>query len=71
MRDVLDVAVREYCGKGKPFRSLVILFDEFGRYTELATVRSHIAGSGALQDCSRLFSHTKARLHSLDLSNLS
>jgi hypothetical protein len=50
VREVLDVAVREYCGKGKPFQSLVILFDEFGRYMEFATVRSHIAGSGALQD---------------------
>lgn len=50
VRDVIDVAVRDYCGKGKPYRNLVILFDEFGRYTEFATVRSQIAGSGALQD---------------------
>ncbi|MEI8084135.1 MAG: hypothetical protein WCI74_20030, partial [Actinomycetes bacterium] len=50
VRDVITVAVREYCGAERPYRSLVILFDEFGRYTEFATVRSHIAGSGALQD---------------------
>ena len=50
VRDVVDIAVREYCGKGKPYRSLLILFDEFGKYTEFATVRSQIAGSGALQD---------------------
>lgn len=50
VRDVIDVAVREYCGDGKLYRSLLILFDEFGRYTEFATVRSQIAGSGALQD---------------------
>lgn len=50
VRDVVDVAVREYCGKGKPYRSLVVLFDEFGRYTEFATVRSQVAGSGVLQD---------------------
>lgn len=49
-RDVLDAASREYCGDGRPFARLVILFDEFGRYTEFATVRSQIAGSGALQD---------------------
>ena len=49
-RDVVDVVVREYCGYGKPFRSLLVLFDEFGRYTEFATERSQIAGSGALQD---------------------
>lgn len=50
VRDVIDVAVREYCGKGKTYRSVVVLFDEFGRYTEFATMRSQIAGSGALQD---------------------
>jgi len=50
VRDVIDVAVREFCGVGKAFRSLVVLFDEFGRYTEFATIRSHIAGSGVLQD---------------------
>lgn len=50
IRDVIDVSCREYCGPEKAFRCLVILFDEFGRYTEFATVRSHIAGSGVLQD---------------------
>lgn len=50
IRDVLDVTAREYCGDDKPFQSILILFDEFGRYTEFATIRSHIAGSGVLQD---------------------
>ena len=50
IRDVIDVTTREYCGEDKPFQSLVVLFDEFGRYTEFATIRSHIAGSGVLQD---------------------
>lgn len=50
VRDILDITVREYCGKGKPYRCLLVLFDEFGKYTEFATVRSQIAGSGALQD---------------------
>jgi hypothetical protein len=50
IRDVLDVTTREYCGDDKPFQSLLVLFDEFGRYTEFATIRSHIAGSGVLQD---------------------
>ena len=50
IRDVIDLATREYCGEGKTFKCLIVLFDEFGRYTEFATVRSHIAGSGALQD---------------------
>ena len=50
VRDVIDITVREYCGKGKPYRSLLILFDEFGKYTEFATIHSQIAGSGVLQD---------------------
>lgn len=50
VRDVIDVASREYCGVGKPFKCISILFDEFGRYTEFATVKSHVAGSGVLQD---------------------
>ncbi len=50
VRDIIDVSVREYCGKNKPYRTLLVLFDEFGRYTEFATVRSQIAGSGVLQD---------------------
>ncbi|MBM3299017.1 MAG: hypothetical protein FJY85_03585, partial [Deltaproteobacteria bacterium] len=50
IRDIIDVTVREYCGKGKPYRCLLVLFDEFGKYTEFATVRSQIAGSGVLQD---------------------
>src|SRR5690606_26409168 len=50
VKDLLEVTVREYCGESKAFGRLVILFDEFGRFTEFATVRSQIAGSGALQD---------------------
>ncbi|SPD75416.1 conserved hypothetical protein [uncultured Desulfobacterium sp.] len=50
VRDVIDVTVREFCGTGKPYRCLLVLFDEFGKYTEFATVRSQIAGSGVLQD---------------------
>jgi hypothetical protein len=50
VREVIDVLAREYCGDGKPFMHTLIMFDEFGRYTEFATVRSQIAGSGVLQD---------------------
>lgn len=61
VRDVIDVAVREYCGKDKPYRCLLVLFDEFGKYTEFATVRSQIAGSGVLQD---LFEAVQANANS-------
>jgi hypothetical protein len=50
VRNVIDVASREYCGVGKPFKCISIFFDEFGRYTEFATIKSHVAGSGVLQD---------------------
>lgn len=50
VRDVINVVTREYCGEGKHFHSLVVVFDEFGRYTEFATVKSHVAGIGVLQD---------------------
>lgn len=50
VRDVIDITVREYCGRDKPYRCILFLFDEFGKYTEFATVRSQIAGSGVLQD---------------------
>jgi len=51
IKDLLDVACREYCGPdpGKPFSSLLVLFDEFGRYAEFATMKRQIAGSGVLQ----------------------
>jgi hypothetical protein len=50
IRDVIDVACREYCGNQKQFKCISIVFDEFGRYTEFATIKSHVAGSGVLQD---------------------
>ncbi len=50
VRDVIEITTREYCGAGKPYKSVLILFDEFGKYTEFATIRSQIAGIGVLQD---------------------
>lgn len=50
LAEILEVVSREYCGEGKPFKHLMILFDEFGRYIEFATNQPYIAGSGVLQD---------------------
>ncbi|MBA7513048.1 hypothetical protein ES705_05057 [subsurface metagenome] len=50
IKDLIATVSNEYCGKDKPYQSLVFLFDEFGRYIEFATTRSQIAGSGVLQD---------------------
>lgn len=51
LKDLIDVACNEYCGMDpdKPFISLIVLFDEFGRYAEFATMKRQIAGSGVLQ----------------------
>jgi len=49
LHDVIRVAQQAYCGDGKPFAGIVILFDEFGRYLEFAVQRPHVAGPGALQ----------------------
>ena len=50
VRDVVDATVQDFCGPDKPFRCLLVVFDEFGRYTEFATEKPQIAGSGVLQD---------------------
>ncbi|MDY0132612.1 MAG: hypothetical protein RBR53_08080 [Desulforegulaceae bacterium] len=51
LKDIFDVTAQNYCGEDsdKPFSSILILFDEFGRYAEFATLSRQIAGSGVLQ----------------------
>lgn len=50
VKDVIETVIRTYCGAGKPYRSLLVLFDEFGKYTEFATMNSQRAGGNVLQD---------------------
>jgi hypothetical protein len=50
VKDLIDVTCKNYCGINLPFSHLLVLFDEFGRYTEFATTKRQIAGSGVLQD---------------------
>ncbi len=50
IKDLIATVSNEYCGKDKPYQSIVFLFDEFGRYIEFATTKIQIAGSGVLQD---------------------
>jgi len=49
VQDLITTFVDNYCGPKKMFKSLLIIFDEFGRYLEFATNRPHIAGDAALQ----------------------
>lgn len=49
LQDFIRVAKEVYCGPGKPFAGILLLFDEFGRYLEFAVQKPHIAGPAALQ----------------------
>ncbi len=49
VKDILKMLADRYIGDDKPFKKALIIFDEFGHYTEFATTHSQIAGNGALQ----------------------
>ncbi|AFV11898.1 hypothetical protein Tph_c16950 [Thermacetogenium phaeum DSM 12270] len=49
LNDFINITKENYCGPGKPFAGILIIFDEFGRYLEFAVQKPHIAGPGALQ----------------------
>lgn len=46
---LIETLCEQYCGPNKPFQSMLIIFDEFGRFLEFAADRPHIAGDAALQ----------------------
>ena len=48
--DLFQILEDNYCGPGKPYKSIVILFDEFGKYMEFAISKPYIAGSNSLQE---------------------
>lgn len=48
--ELFQILEDNYCGSGKPYKSIVILFDEFGKYLEFAINKPYIAGSSALQE---------------------
>jgi len=49
LQDFISLTNSEFCGDGKPYAGIFIIFDEFGRYLEFSVQKPHIAGSGALQ----------------------
>lgn len=49
IKDILNLLADKYVGEDKPYKKVLIIFDEFGHYTEFATTHSQIAGNGALQ----------------------
>ena len=48
--ELFQILVETYCGIGKPYKNIVILFDEFGKYLEFAIGKPYIAGASALQE---------------------
>lgn len=49
LHEFIRVTKETYCGSGKPYGGILIIFDEFGRYLEFAVQKPHVAGSGSLQ----------------------
>ena len=47
--DVLSLLSNSFCGEGKPFNKVLLLFDEFGRFIEYAAANPDVAGEAALQ----------------------
>ena len=48
-QDLIETLCKVYCAESGPFSSVIILFDEFGRYLEYAAEKPHLAGDAALQ----------------------
>ena len=48
-KQLLETVCKHYCGDDGPFLSVLVLFDEFGRYLEFAVEKPHIAGDAAIQ----------------------
>lgn len=48
--ELFQILMETYCGIGKPYKNIVILFDEFGKYLEFAIGKPYIAGTNALQE---------------------
>jgi hypothetical protein len=48
-QELINTLCEAYCGPQGAFSSVVILFDEFGRYLEYAAEKPHLAGDAALQ----------------------
>ncbi|MBF0232648.1 MAG: hypothetical protein HQK65_06360 [Desulfamplus sp.] len=49
LQHLISTVKEHYCGDSGPFHSILIIFDEFGRYLEFAAEKPHVAGDSALQ----------------------
>lgn len=49
LKDLIFSIAEEHCGAGKHYQSMLILFDEFGKYMAFAASAEQRAGSGIMQ----------------------
>ncbi len=49
LKDLIPSIASANCGEGKHYRSMLIVFDEFGKYMMFAASNESIAGSGIMQ----------------------
>lgn len=49
LKDLIPAIATEHCGSGKHYKSMLILFDEFGKYMAFAASSEQRAGSGIMQ----------------------
>ena len=49
LKDLIYTLATSLCGKGKPFRGMLIVFDEFGKYLSFSASQEAIAGAGCMQ----------------------
>lgn len=67
IKELLQTIVENYCRAGQKYGTLLIIFDEFGKYMSFSSQNSGVAGSGALQ---LLFEGvtSKSEIHFLGMS---
>jgi hypothetical protein len=66
LKDLIPSIAAEHCGLGKHYRSMLILFDEFGKYMAFAAAFEQRAGTGIMQ---QLFEGVQAVNSSINENN--
>lgn len=49
LKDIIQTLSRCLCGDEKPYRSMLIIFDEFGKYMSFSAINQGLAGIGCMQ----------------------
>ena len=49
LKEMVSTVASSLCGENKPYRSMLIIFDEFGKYMAFSASNEAVAGEGCLQ----------------------